>query len=183
MEVGRCADCHNPHASAQDHLVKLPAGGECYDCHDDKFPDKGESAHSVISLIGCRACHEPHGGSRPALLREDPDQLCLSCHDPGKAGVEEDSPTTVLLDRFTVDTRKIRNMPSLRLSADGQRGHPVANHRVLGTATEEELKHVETTFSGELHCLTCHDPHKGRFDLLKWKAAGSLQACINCHPK
>ena len=74
-------------------------------------------------------------------------------------------------------------MVSLRLSADGRRDHPVANHRVLGQPSAEERRVIETTFQGELTCLSCHDPHKGRYALLKWEAVSTFEACIHCHPK
>jgi predicted CXXCH cytochrome family protein len=184
LELAGCSDCHDPHASAQSHLVKLPDGRECFDCHGDSFPDDDEVAHGVIGLIGCRACHEPHGGSRPMLLRRSGAELCLSCHDPRAVAAEEGAATVRLLDRFQVPAAALPAMVTLRLSRDGSRGHPVAGHRVLGTPTAEELERTETTFTGELTCLTCHDPHKGRSrSLFRWNAASSLEACQACHPK
>ena len=72
----------------------------------------------------------------------------------------------------------------MSLSAAGDEGHPIAGHRVLGTPTRSELDKVDTTFEGELTCLTCHDPHKGRSEqLLQWGAASAFEACGQCHPK
>lgn len=185
LEVARCADCHNPHASAQEHLVKLPGGGECLACHDDKAAGAGEVAHGVIELIGCRACHEPHGGARPALLRRSPNELCLGCHDPKNAPQPaEGAATARLLDRFDVPAARVRGIATLRLSPGGERNHPVAGHRVLGMPTPEELHRTSTTFSGELSCITCHDPHKGKSrELLRWGAASTVEACTHCHQK
>ena len=51
MEMARCADCHNPHASPQDKLLVAPGGGECTTCHDDKAPGENEVAHGIISHV------------------------------------------------------------------------------------------------------------------------------------
>jgi len=75
-------------------------------------------------------------------------------------------------------------MARLRLSPDGQTGHPVANHRVAGLPTGQGLRKVETTFEGEFSCLTCHDPHKGRSKMMfRWEAASTQEVCRHCHPK
>ena len=50
--------------------------------------------------------------------------------------------------------------------------------------TAEELKRAETSFTEELTCLTCHDPHKGRsHKLLRWDAEFADEACGACHAK
>jgi predicted CXXCH cytochrome family protein len=183
MELGRCADCHNPHASPQDFLVKASGGGACIECHDDQAAGDDEFAHGVIALLGCRACHEPHGGQNPRLLRQVGATLCLACHD-ARGRLDNGDQTVRLLDRFDIPVDAAQSMASLKLSADGQRNHPVTGHRVMGVATEEELKRIETTFEGELTCLTCHDPHKGRTqNLLLGDVTSSMSLCLGCHPK
>jgi predicted CXXCH cytochrome family protein len=186
LEVAVCADCHNPHASAQASLVKSPGGGVCTGCHDDQAAGAGEIVHGVIDLLGCQACHEPHGSGNPKLLRLGGNELCLSCHDPSRLPEQEEPGVVSLLGRFDVSAATAKNIASLRLSPDGLQGHPVPGHRVLGTPTEEELKsrNVESTFEGEFSCLTCHDPHKGRSeDIFRWDAASSMELCLQCHPK
>jgi predicted CXXCH cytochrome family protein len=184
MEMDSCTICHNPHASPQRKLVKLPAGGACAECHDDQVAGPEEVAHGVIDLIGCEACHEPHGGEGEKMLRVSGSELCLGCHtlDRVESGPGEQEVT--VLGRFTIPQSTANNIASLRLSADGQSNHPVTGHRTLGTPTPEELKRTETTFTGELSCLTCHNPHKGLSSgLFQWQAAGAMEACQHCHPK
>lgn len=184
MEVGTCTDCHNPHATPQDKLIKSPGAGPCADCHDDKVAGPGEVAHGVIDSIGCRACHEPHGGTRENLLRAPGDELCLGCHGPNAFEVPDDAETVTLLGRFEVPADAARALPRLALSADGERNHPVAMHRVRGLPTEQELKKIETSFTGELTCLVCHDPHKGASKrLFRWGASLTQEACLHCHSK
>ena len=86
--------------------------------------------------------------------------------------------------RFEIPAAALAEITVLQLSADGQRDHPVTGHRTFGTPTAEELNQFETTFQGELGCLSCHDPHKGASaQLFRWGVATPSQACIQCHPK
>ena len=185
MDVAECTDCHNPHASPRQRLLLGDPGEECTVCHDEQAAGPGEMAHGVIDLVGCQACHEPHGGSKAKMLRETGSELCLACHDDARLDTpRDDSPTTLLLNRFAVPTERLKAMAGLRLTPDGQRNHPVMNHRVRGRATKQELSRTQTNFEGEFECLTCHDPHKGRSkSLLQWGAASSMEACLQCHPK
>jgi len=184
MEVADCTDCHNPHASGRKRLLLGAPGQECTACHDEQAAGPGEVAHGVIDLIGCQACHEPHAGSKPNLLRETGSELCLACHGTRVDLRPDDGPTTLLMNRFTVPSERMKAMAGLRLTPDGQHNHPVMNHRVRGRPTEKELSRTETNFEGEFECLTCHDPHKGRSKgLFQWSAASSMEACLQCHPK
>ena len=185
LELGGCVACHNPHASPRRSLVKAPDGAICTDCHDEQAAGDGEQAHSVILAVGCEACHEPHGGAREKLLRASGDALCLECHD-GRISVdlEKGPDALVAFERFSFPVDQAVRMASLRLSPDGEHGHPVLNHRVAGTPTPRELKETDTEFEAELTCLTCHDPHKGRTrTILKWDASSPTDACLHCHPK
>jgi len=184
MEFTRCVDCHEPHASARDKLVRRAEGGICADCHEAQLAGEGEVAHGVIELVGCRACHEPHGGERPKLLRAEGSALCLACHDSREIELRSAAARTTPLQRFGVPDALVAATATLALSPDGEQGHPLDHHRVLGVPTAQELKKIDTTFEGEFTCLTCHDPHKGRSEkILQWNAANSMEACVNCHPK
>jgi predicted CXXCH cytochrome family protein len=183
MEIAACSDCHSPHASAQDHLIVEPAGGECIACHEDQAAGEGEVAHGVIASIGCRACHEPHGGANAKLLRKTGSELCLSCHQAGAVPMPQGATTVRLLDRFDVPVEAVLSMGTLVLRK-GETGHPLQFHRTLGVPSEEELANTDATFDGELTCLTCHDPHKGRSgNLFNWNAASEPEVCEQCHKK
>jgi len=183
LELARCADCHNPHASAQRSLVKDPNGAVCTACHEEQAAGEGEVAHGVITAIGCEACHEPHGGSREKLLRADAEALCLACHDSARLP-DQQADSVRWLDHFDVPVELARAAATLRLTPDGERGHPVLEHRVLGEPTKVEMKNTVSTFQGQLTCLTCHDPHKGRTrTILNWDAASTTEACNHCHEK
>jgi predicted CXXCH cytochrome family protein len=166
--------------------VKLPGGGECTGCHSDKAAEKDEYAHGAIGFLGCRACHEPHGGERPHLLRAEGDTLCLGCHEASTRKTDEAGSVT-LLDHFKVSGERAAEagrMTALTYVGDHIGNHPLAGHRTTGKPTDAELKQTATTFSGELRCLTCHDPHKGRsINHFRGNAATSADLCLTCHKK
>jgi predicted CXXCH cytochrome family protein len=180
FDVAECTDCHTPHASLQQRLVKFPGGKVCTDCHVDKAAEEGETQHGVINLLGCRACHEPHGGPRKNMLRMFPPDLCIQCHVAGNRKTLPDGQVQ-LLGRFRVSAKQAARIPSLPLR-DG-RNHPVSNHRVIGAPTAEELERVTVDFKGELSCLVCHNPHKGRHKLLVNEAKSTTEMCMRCHKK
>lgn len=185
LEVARCTDCHNPHASAQERLVKAPGGGPCFDCHDDKKPAAGEFEHGAISLLGCRACHEPHGSDNPKLLRASGNALCLGCHDAQKLKPKDGAATVRLAGRFEVPVAAAKAIRAVLLAPDGKRGHPTPEHLVASVpAKDPHARRVSLSFTGELGCLACHDPHKGRSPkLLAGGVASASEACLRCHPK
>jgi len=182
MEMARCADCHNPHASAQARLVRLPRGAVCTTCHEEQATGPGEVPHEIIRLVGCEACHLPHGGETDKMLRRTGDDLCLSCHGANSVRVTEGEATARLLDRFEIPAKDAPT--ALQLSVDNIWDHPVLGHRVKGRSEEDKKRRIDTSFDGELSCLACHDPHKGRSNrLLLWGASSAREACLHCHPK
>jgi len=180
FDMAECTECHTPHASLQQKLVKFPGGKVCTDCHVDKAPEDGEKAHGVIDLIGCQACHEPHGGPRKNMLRIEGVELCLGCHLGANRKTLPDGQIQ-LLGRFRVTPAQAAKIPALPIL--NGRNHPVANHRVLGAATAEELSRVAVDFKGELSCFSCHNPHKGRYKLFVDGVKSSTEMCMRCHKK
>lgn len=74
-----CADCHQPHGSVADPLLRADSDFElCTSCHADKRgPFLWEHAPATE---GCTSCHLPHGSSRDHLLVSSPPFLCQQCH-------------------------------------------------------------------------------------------------------
>ncbi len=74
-----CADCHNPHGSPTDALIKGDSVNQlCYGCHAEKRgPFIWEHAPVVES---CLNCHRPHGSNHESLLIAVGPFLCQQCH-------------------------------------------------------------------------------------------------------
>lgn len=74
-----CTDCHNPHGSQTEKLVKADSINDlCYSCHTEKrgpflweHPPVRES---------CMTCHTPHGSNHAKLQRVAVPYLCQQCH-------------------------------------------------------------------------------------------------------
>ncbi len=77
-----CSDCHNPHGTFQDKMLKSNADQNtiCVKCHTETAgPFVYE--HPPIKTEGCNSCHFPHGSPNPRLLtRSNVNSLCLQCH-------------------------------------------------------------------------------------------------------
>lgn len=74
-----CSDCHEPHGSTTDPLLRGDTVNQvCYRCHAEKRgPFIWEHAPVVES---CLNCHHPHGSNHDALLISPAPFLCNQCH-------------------------------------------------------------------------------------------------------
>jgi len=80
-----CTDCHNPHGSNTEALLKKDSINDvCYTCHAEKRgPFLFE--HAPVRE-NCDNCHEPHGTVNEFSLRLSRPRLCFECHQFGHAG-------------------------------------------------------------------------------------------------
>lgn len=78
----KCSDCHNPHGTFEDKLLKSSAdqNAVCTKCHAETAgPFVYE--HPPLKTEGCTSCHFAHGSPNPRLLtRNNVNSLCLQCH-------------------------------------------------------------------------------------------------------
>jgi DmsE family decaheme c-type cytochrome len=99
-----CTDCHAPHGSAGDGLLKETAVNDtCFTCHADKRgPFLWEHAPAAED---CTLCHAPHGSPQRAMLTQRPPLLCQQCHEQAghpslaftPAGLPSGQPSAFLL--------------------------------------------------------------------------------------
>ncbi|MHB8881586.1 MAG: DmsE family decaheme c-type cytochrome [Thermodesulfovibrionales bacterium] len=94
-----CNDCHDPHGSINDKLLRKPTVKEtCTQCHSDKEgPFVFQHAENTED---CRTCHSPHGAPNNNLLTVPPPFLCLQCHAGHRTG-----PLTSAENRAARNTR------------------------------------------------------------------------------
>jgi DmsE family decaheme c-type cytochrome len=74
-----CSNCHNPHGSFTDALLRENSiNDNCYKCHAEKRgPFLFE--HAPVRE-NCLNCHDPHGSVNEALLKISRPRLCAECH-------------------------------------------------------------------------------------------------------
>ncbi|TAM61544.1 MAG: DmsE family decaheme c-type cytochrome [Rhodanobacter sp.] len=74
-----CVDCHNPHGTITQPLLKTDTVNEtCYTCHAEK---RGPFIfeHAPVRE-NCLNCHTPHGSNQENLLALPVPMLCQQCH-------------------------------------------------------------------------------------------------------
>lgn len=80
-----CSECHNPHGSPNDYLLKQPESGTCIQCHST--PPAHRIAHTGLGTwFACLDCHtEVHGSDHNRYLL-DPDlntKTNMDCYQSG----------------------------------------------------------------------------------------------------
>jgi DmsE family decaheme c-type cytochrome len=74
-----CVDCHNPHGSTTEPLLKADSVNEsCLTCHAEK---RGPFLFEHAPVRdNCLSCHTPHGSNHENLLVTARPLLCQQCH-------------------------------------------------------------------------------------------------------
>jgi len=79
-----CSDCHNPHGSFTEALLRKDSINDtCYTCHAEKrgpFLFEHEPVRE-----NCDNCHDPHGTVNEYSLKLARPRLCFECHNFGHA--------------------------------------------------------------------------------------------------
>lgn len=82
---GNCGECHEPHGSANDRLLKQPASNLCIQCH--AIPAKHRTEHAGLGTkLPCADCHSSVHGSFDNAKLLDPDlgtRLFPNCYQSG----------------------------------------------------------------------------------------------------
>lgn len=85
VEGEGCTECHRPHGSANENLLKQPDNGTCYQCHG--IPSGHATAHSgFVAETDCVVCHSEIHGSYSNLYFLDPNlpsKFAANCYNSG----------------------------------------------------------------------------------------------------
>ena len=86
-----CSDCHNPHGSFTEALLKKDSINDtCYTCHAEK---RGPFLFEHLPVReNCDNCHDPHGSVNEFSLKLSRPRLCFECHQAGhgqNAGINQ----------------------------------------------------------------------------------------------
>jgi DmsE family decaheme c-type cytochrome len=81
-----CSDCHNPHGSFTEALLKKDSINDtCYTCHAEK---RGPFLFEHLPVReNCDNCHDPHGTVNEFSLKLSRPRLCFECHGAGHGGM------------------------------------------------------------------------------------------------
>jgi predicted CXXCH cytochrome family protein len=201
-----CEDCHNPHGSNHNKLLKRQGADLCYGCHAEKKLDfeKG-TIHKPVKDGACLTCHTPHGGTGEALTVKPQPDLCIQCHDFSLEPLKRvhkgfdvtgticttchnphNGPDENLLKEYTHD-------PFVEGSCDDCH-EDFAARDPEAAGTSPAMKAVEadiclvchddmTERQGHQHienlqCINCHSPHASKYEKL---LENPKTLCLKCH--
>jgi DmsE family decaheme c-type cytochrome len=132
-----CVNCHSPHASKHDKLLKADTAVLCGTCHVDTAKGIAATAvkHAPVDSGTCTVCHSPHGASGVFLIDQPSvNELCTTCHDYAQHSAHP-------IGEKAVDPRN-KNLRVDCLSC--HKGHGTEFKWMLRAATNTEL------------CTQCH---------------------------
>jgi predicted CXXCH cytochrome family protein len=179
-----CVECHDPHATNQEHVLKKPAQDLCLSCHVEP-PNKAtpgstplratantsmgsdDSKTQYLKLSSkkyvheparksCLLCHDAHSSEFPKELRVPVKDLCMDCHGTNSEKIVQSS-----------------------------QAFPLYNGLVsLPPKTFEKLRRLELSdkFIHEpvkVSCAFCHDAHASDYPVELLAPVNDV--CLACH--
>jgi predicted CXXCH cytochrome family protein len=76
-----CTNCHSPHASDYNNMLRNRQSQVCRKCHSDTWDAYIDKPYKHPDSEVCGNCHEPHGSNNPVLLKNDGNATCSNCHE------------------------------------------------------------------------------------------------------
>jgi predicted CXXCH cytochrome family protein len=86
-----CLNCHEPHASKEQKLMKGPEISVCGECHSDtvelqelsKENPKNKNLCEPVKSGNCTTCHSPHASDNVLLVTQESISfdICAGCHN------------------------------------------------------------------------------------------------------
>jgi predicted CXXCH cytochrome family protein len=178
-ENGDCTGCHDPHGSANPHLLLQTGASLCAECHDP-FPAEAKVKHQPVENGECSSCHQAHGSEFKGLLTKAQDKLCFECHEDLQQAIEK---------------APFKHDPA----ANGECASCHAPHHAAEPALllkdsrqvcfecheEKDMAAVEAHAKAppQQGCSTCHDPHAGAEKLFLKPGAKAAAAPPDTSPK
>ncbi len=175
-EDNSCVECHNPHASDNKDLLKLPGNRVCLECHDAPPTEGSSFVHPPYADITCTGCHNPHGSTFGTMFQMPAGYLCASCHPKILDG---DSPP------------ELHSADEIRSCDNCHLGHTSVYQKLLSEKLPDLCLDCHEKLAGKIEkgaphsaieaegCLACHTPHfiKNQFSLV----LKTPDLCFDCH--
>lgn len=187
-----CQKCHDPHGSANEHLLlKAASGGKadnlCLGCHGQGLNVPGNGSRHAALDMGCNTCHVTHkvgdSGKQESdfhLTKAAP-ELCLECHDTKDAklvAAHKDQPFAGAVCTRCHDPHDSKS-PKLLLKYL----HPPFGDRSCEVCHQaaKDGKVVLTQSDSRALCVSCHDEQAKKIETAKVAHPGAQGDCTQCH--
>lgn len=188
-----CINCHKLNYD----LTISPTGtysdiNPCYLCHMNKIGEFQKNyIHGPVAGGSCSICHNPHGSDYEKHLKEPVEILCASCHtvlDDAKTKRIQHNPFQFgrcieCHDPHSTNNKwvLVKTSQDLCMNCHTRDGMLQFHNHPFNVKPRNELPSpLKLTRSGELECLSCHNPHASNSEHLLRVTEGDV--CIGCHP-
>jgi predicted CXXCH cytochrome family protein len=179
-----CVECHDPHASNQEYVLKKPVQDLCLSCHiappGKTTPNKQEGEAATVSASGqpdaesaqylnlsgkyvhepatkeCLLCHDAHASEFPKELRAPVRDLCMDCHGTNSEKIIKSKQPFPLFGGLV-------SLPP----------------KMFEKLTYLDLKEKFIHEPADKSCAFCHDAHGS--DYPKVLLASVQDVCLACH--
>ncbi len=206
LVLGLCLECHTPHRSEFEGLLRDTPEALCIDCHRDVGSGlRREHFLHAPAETGCLDCHDAHGGAHRFFLPTTQEELCRSCHEETiVSSAEMAFPHAEMLEGRTCSSCHAPHFSShegllRRSSLDTcSRCHdePVESLRGTPLAPVTQTVRAAENVHGPLeegNCVACHAAHgsderlllKGSFPqgLYAVYREDTYSLCYTCHDR
>ena len=179
VQKGNCLECHMPHSSPNDNLLKKnPPSEVCFQCHKLESAQK-RVVHEPVKQGECAKCHDPHQSDFGRLLIAEPPALCIKCHKKQAEEIKMDNVHPPFQNnclnchaQHSSTEDKLLNMTTQNLCVYC---HDDMQKRIDKATT------VHGAVTDQRSCLNCHSPHASAQK--KFLIADAKTLCLSCHNK
>jgi len=163
---GFCIYCHGQHNGPYRYMLRAKPDEICLKCHDSKSAGRAKReglwVHGPAAGGKCTLCHGAHTGSNRYMLWAKSDEICLKCHDSESAG------------RAKKEGLWVHGPAAGGKCTLCHGAHTGSNRYMLSTKPDDVCVQChsggyianKTVHRKSKDCLSCHNPHIGKDNLL-----------------